>query len=115
MSSLTDQVAPGREKWVFPRGRFLAGEERNPSPLVGHLEYCPFAPHPREAAVSRICNHSLSVPSVDGSNLQILRLTSFVTRPVRFQSDTKIFRSESMKQPCAALNRPALMSCGSSS
>jgi hypothetical protein len=71
--------------------------------------------HPREAAVSRICNHCLSVLSVDGFNLQTPRLASFVTRPVRFQSEMKMFRSESMKQPCAALNRSALMSCGSSS
>src|SRR6266436_1121141 len=93
--------------------------ERIPSTLgllrISVRHNCPFAPHPREAAVSRICNHCFSVLSVDGSNLQILRLTSFVTRPVRFQSETKMFRSESTKQPCAALNRSALMSWGSSS
>src|SRR4029077_1144425 len=44
-----------------------------------------------------------------------LRLASFVTRPVRFQSETKMFASESMQQPCAALNAPALMSRGSRS
>ena len=44
---------------------------------------------------------------------QILRLASFVTRPVWFQSETKMFAAESMKQPCAALNAPDLMSRGS--
>ena len=45
----------------------------------------------------------------------VLRWASFVTRPVWFQSETKMFASGSMKQPCAALNTPALTLLGSTS
>jgi len=44
-----------------------------------------------------------------------LALDNFVTRPLWFQSEIKMFASESMKQPWAALKTAALIAGGSSS